>query len=405
MKSFFQVYQIKIQQAYLVFTILFFFILYFYSFKQGATGAPLALRLIKEFFFVAVSLCLVSVISLGKVKERILGNVFYFLLCVLIAIIIIHSFVQTGNQDFISRGLKLLIYPAFIFLWSSKVYDFFYRAKSHLIVFQFLVSTIALMTGLDLWEDHDFVGTIGNPNSFGLFSNLIFFLLLNEKRIKNYDRIALFVALVCIFFSKSFSQQLIFFTLFAFNVLFWVLTKNLEKLKLSSAISLFSVFIITFFDVFNKNVIIGLYSQVLSYIGKASPLSSSRLSHSITGRTKNLSSVLEYFNNGEWHDVLFGFSSQPFFTSDCQYFVFLINFGALGLALFLMSILSLLIYFFKKIYIYKEVAPFVVFCCFILTFIFTNILEYVPMCILFYAFMLFYSEEKQQAIITYEERN
>lgn len=368
-------------QISLFYSIVFIYAsLYFFPFNQGITDLPIYFKLLKEVLVLVISL-LSFYYFREEILERLKNNFIYFIFVSYLSILFFISLIQ--GIDLVPHDMRLVVYPFLVLFWPKFLFDYFIKRLNYIILIQFAICICFELLGFKIWDDGDYVGSLGNPNAFGLFANICVIYLLNAQETKlNY--VALLVSAWCALHSKSLSQQLILFFIISSYWIYYLFVSSSKKnvLKLTS-LGIFSLLVLFFTDVLNFFVFDSL-SQFVKSLFIEGPIEKT-ISYSISGRTKNFYDMLDVWSHMNFLKVFFGLkTSGQSFSSDCEYFVIATNYGLIGIFLFSVAFITKIVEALRNYKDRKGFTHLLIISCFLLTFVFTTFVNYFPIAVVFY---------------------
>jgi len=294
----------KVHNSTIAFILAFclMYSLYLYSFDSGASSGGVGLR-------VFLKLCVVIILFADGFRlkmEKYKLPLFFFMLFGLFSIILFLPFYSSRDLQWINQ---FMIFP--LLFWRPKMpISKFKRLFAIIFYLWFVVDVIILYTDRSLWINEAFVGGVGNPSSFGLFSILAI-------AIGFYDRkyLLFILGIIGLLMSKALMPVL------ALIVSFLIVT------RLRTKIILFSCAIIA----------LAKLDDILNWLPAHLSFKIEGLISFISqGDYKNLASIgtrLEFLDSaklslGEWHTFLIGKYGQSYYYSgDSQWLTFLTSFG------------------------------------------------------------------------------
>lgn len=218
--------------TFIVFSLVFYGHLYFFSFTQGVSSAPGWIKALKD-----IAILVFSMVVLWKFKKHMISRTAFFFVFI-IAIQIFSGVLFASNKIQLLIDTKNMIlgaicgYCLFLILKDSGEKFFFqvFVTFSVVMALQVFFSYVILFIqpSFELWDFANASGFIGNPNTFALMLNLgitATFALSDQKQII-FVPLAFLVMGAGILLSASLSGFLVLMTLFAV-VVFMKISKKL----------------------------------------------------------------------------------------------------------------------------------------------------------------------------------
>ena len=381
---------------YLIFAAFFYSYIYFFSFNQGNSAAPLFFPLGRDFLFAllaGLSLYFTPDKFFLYRKEPILV---IFLLFILLTALLSPSFV------FLKETKNILLYSFGFIVATNLTYKNRQFTLFLILVVQCLFSYIGYEYNIG-WGNWKICGTFGNPNIFAIFLNLSIFFLILEKNITKLSYINLILSVGLLLFTKSSAGIIIFL-----STLILTIAHLIFQRRFIYALNIFFVSTITIiateliFGVIFWHFWIVFYNEILSFLGlsqyalsvedyiliipsdlKNAHFQMAQGSESISGRLEQIKIFIDRFSEFPQLRFWIGELNGPL-VGDIQYVYLFIHHGFVALCLFLYLQFKML---FNCLY-YRHFLPFILTLIFSLGFIFYRLLYYFPLNMLF--FMLCY---------------
>lgn len=276
--------------------------LYLYGFDSGASSGGVGLRI-----FLKISAVIVLLTDGLYLKiERYNLALLVFMILGLFSIILFLPFYTSRDLQWINQ---FMIIP--LLFWRPKMsLDEFKRLFTKIFYLWFVIDLIIFYSGRSLWINEAFVGGVGNPSSFGLFSILAIAFGLYDRK---------YLLLLSGIFGLILSKALMPFL--AIIVSFLLIMNFRTKTVILSLMLLALI---------NADAILGLLpmhlefkiESLISFIGQ--------------GDYKNLASIgtrLEFFDSamhsiGSLDTFLFGkYETNYYYSGDSQWLTYLTSFG------------------------------------------------------------------------------
>lgn len=380
--------------ALLLFSLLSFAYVYFFPFSEGTSRAPALFFFLKYLVWGAVLAWIVVKNPGCPVNLRGLPGAICAFALLVIAIHLLHLPQYADPRDIVHLGALVAFIPLVALLRSVHVRRLF-DLLPPLMCAQVVLSALALAAGVPLWEDGSFVGLFSNPNSFALALNLAFFrIMAQRRRFTAAEVLQMAVLAGGIVFSKSNSQLLIFFV----GIATLVAVTGVRRLRFVIALMLsVPALVVGAFalGLVNPTVILDAFLRASELFSGGGSLSAelasgnATVSMSVSTREEIHLFAWEFLQRASLPEVLFGdFATTRYHLFDSQFLVFVVNYGILTLAAFLALLGVALLQSWIRMRLTGEWFDLLALMTFTVTFLFSRVLYYFPINLLFLAYLV-----------------
>lgn len=324
--------------------------LYLYGFDSGASSGGVGLRI-----FLKISAVIILLTDGLHLKiERYKLSLLIFMCLGLFSIILFLPYYTSRDLQWINQ---FMIIP--LLFWRPKMsLDQFKRVFTKIFYLWFVIDLIIFYSGRSLWINEAFVGGVGNPSSFGLFSILAIAFGLYDRK-----HLLLLVGILGLLLSKALMPFL------AIIVSFFIIMNFRTKTVILSLMLLALINADVILSILPKHLVFKI-DGLISFIGQ--------------GDYKNLASIgtrLEFFDSaiysmGSLDTFLFGkYENNYYYSGDSQWLTYLTSFGVPLTILFFLACIAVWHVVISKS---KNKAVKVFFLALFFLFITNRILDYWP---------------------------
>jgi hypothetical protein len=360
-----------------------YYYLYLFQFNQGVSSSPGYFSFLKIFGVLSLVLAFFDYRrpSTFHYDEALL---IFFVFFSTIWLFIKMIFFEDGSDLYLNFVLSFL---PFIFLSLKRNiggFLYFFEFCFWLLTVQIAVDIYLRYNNISLWDNGAFIGGLGNPSSFGIFSNVVlaYVLLVREKSFSSVFGF-FFIGFAIINTKSLFAVFAMFFVIMYF---LWNKSKLASILSLVSGTSFFICFIDRIVPEHLMYKISSIYTLLLN--------SGADGSQSIMIRVAIHEIFYERISSNFLHVFFVGYDDLYYYKADSQFLSFFGSFGVFLSSIFFSAVVFNLIRNRRDTGVEKFfwISMFL----FLLMFLTNRVIDYYPMPVLF--LVLFFGSNQFRSI-------
>jgi hypothetical protein len=367
---------------------------YFFPYSEGVSQAPAVFFFLKYLLWGAALTLIVFTGAHYRIAFKGLPAMMSLLAAAILLLHIIHLPQYVDAADTIQLGNLLLFVPLVLIVRYEHVQRLFDLLPA-LMSLQVIISIGFMAVGFKLWDDGSLVGLFSNPNSFALALNLAFFRVLARRRSFSVVEIVQLALLAMGLILSRSNSQLIIFVLGVATIL-WVTGRRRLLFAIALAVVVPAALVAAWMlELIATRVILDSVLRLSELVGGGGlPLDTAvsngaALSISVTTREQIHLYAWHFLTNASIAEILFGdFDNTFYHLFDSQFLMFAVNYGLVCTGFFLWLLFTALVVSYKKARMTGEWFDLLAWMSFCVTFIFSRVLYYYPINLLFLAWLV-----------------
>lgn len=386
-------------KLFLLFSIWNYSYYYFFPFEQGVSAAPAYFFLIKYFLWLVLLFFLL--VSRRVTLRHDLIIVLFVFFVLLIVLHLTHA-TQYGNAKHVNDLANLAFFIGILLvIHEDEANWFFDHLPLHLAVQVAISSLLLFVFDIHLWIERSIIGAFGNANSFGLALNIAFFWVLSKRERFSPWRLVLLLLLAGgILLTRSGSQAGVMFL-----GLLWLaltqLSRHAFRIAVLVACAVVGVIVAWQLEYLDRNMLLAAgsaASQLLDAVGIEVGSSVNVESRSVSLRKEIHLMALNFLQTAGVTESVFGsYSNDDYYRLDSQYLMFVMNYGLVGLLLFLSVCFWMFLTSLNVGLRQGRWFAFAAVMAFLVTFLFSRVLYYFPLNLIFFMLAIHLTAEARRS--------